>query len=177
MVSSLNGEPGPRMGTVYIGVGSNVDREINVRAAVDKLSRLGDSISVSPVYESPAYGFEGDNFYNLVVGLETTDSPQELTIKLQQIEDEQGRVRNGPRFSSRTLDLDLLLYDNLIIHNEQLDLPREDIESYAFVLFPLADIAADTMHPEKGIKISTLKENFDSSDSTLRKVYLDMEIK
>ncbi|NNE38321.1 MAG: 2-amino-4-hydroxy-6-hydroxymethyldihydropteridine diphosphokinase [Gammaproteobacteria bacterium] len=174
LASSLNGVQGTDMGKAYIGIGSNIDREKNIRTAVNKLSRLGASISISPVYESPAYGFEGENFYNLVVGLDTADSPQELARKLQQVEDEQGRVRNVPRFSSRTLDLDLLLYDNMVVHNEQLDLPREDVEAYAFVLFPLADIAADAIHPEKGIKISAIKENFDTSGLDIWKVNVDM---
>ncbi len=165
----------PDMGMAYIGIGSNVDREKNIHAAVNKLSTLGTNIRISPVYESPAFGFDGDNFYNLVVGLDTEDSPQQLTEKLQHIENEQGRLRDVPRFSSRTLDLDLLMYDDMVVHTEQMDLPREDIESYAFVLFPLADIAAETVHPEKGVKIGVIRESFDISGSTIWQVKFDLE--
>ncbi len=145
----------PDMGMAYIGIGSNVDREKNIHAAVNKLSTLGTNIRISPVYESPAFGFDGDNFYNLVVGLDTEDSPQQLTEKLQHIENEQGRLRD--------------------VHTEQMDLPREDIESYAFVLFPLADIAAETVHPEKGVKIGVIRESFDISGSTIWQVKFDLE--
>jgi 2-amino-4-hydroxy-6-hydroxymethyldihydropteridine diphosphokinase len=174
--SSFNAGPEPKMGIAYIGIGSNVDRENNIRSAVNKLSRLGRSLQISPVYESPAYGFKGDNFYNLVVGLETVDTPEELNSKLQQIENEQGRDRTGPRFSSRTVDLDLLLYDNLVIHNDHLNLPRQDIESYEFVLFPLADIAAEFVHPEKGVKIGEIRVDFKSSNSDIWQVQMDLAV-
>jgi 2-amino-4-hydroxy-6-hydroxymethyldihydropteridine diphosphokinase len=164
------------MGLAYIGIGSNVEREQNIRSALTALSTLGSNLRISSVYESPAYGFAGDNFYNLVTGFETSFSPQDLSVKLGQIEDGLGRLRNVPRFSSRTLDLDLLLYDDLVIHEDSLDLPRSDIESYAFVLCPLAEIAADTLHPEKGLKISKIWAEFDKTEQKIWKVEVDLSI-
>lgn len=162
-MSSLSVGPVISMGRAFIGIGSNVDRENNINSAVSELSRLGSNLRISSVYESEAYGFSGDNFYNMVVGFDTSLSPQDLSARLEKIEDDHGRDRNVPRYSSRTLDLDLLLFDDLIIHNDSIDLPRADIESFAFVLCPLAEIAADTLHPEKRIKISQIWENFNSN--------------
>lgn len=144
------------MPRVYIGIGSNVERDRNIRSGLEDLTSLGTGMLVSTVYESKAIGFDGDNFYNLAVGFDTELGPDELNDRLREIEDRHGRLRNVPRFSSRTLDLDLLLYGDLVQHTAGLDVPREDIIAYAFVLKPLAEIAADALHPEAGRSIADL---------------------
>ena len=106
------------MAKAFIGVGSNIDREENIRAALKALCKSFSAVVASKVYESSSVGFEGDNFFNLVVGIETELSPRELQDRLHEIEADYGRSRGGPRYVSRTLDLDLLLYDDI-------ELPRK----------------------------------------------------
>lgn len=158
------------MARTYIGLGSNIDRDRNIRSGIKDLMSLGSKVTISHVYESVAVGFNGDNFYNLVVGFDTEIPVDQLNIKLREIEESHGRLRNVPHFSSRTLDLDLLIYDDLIRHDEKIDVPREEILKYAFVLKPLAEIAADVEHPEIRVPISKLWKSFDGNGQKLWRV-------
>jgi len=151
------------MAYVYVSIGSNINRAENVRASIDRLKVLFGELSLSRVYETAAVGFEGQPFYNLVAGFETDMSPQDLVETLRRIENEQGRERLGKRFNDRTLDLDLLLYDNLILDEDGLSLPRDEILKYAFVLGPLAEIAGDRLHPVRQRSYQSLWEDFDAS--------------
>ncbi len=155
------------MAYVYVSIGSNINRAENVRAALDRLTVLFGELELSRVYETAAVGFEGQPFYNLVAGFETAISPQDLVETLRRIENEQGRERLGKRFNDRTLDLDLLLYDDLIMDEDGLSLPRDEILKYAFVLGPLAEIAADKLHPVKQQSYQSLWEGFDASDQPM----------
>jgi 2-amino-4-hydroxy-6-hydroxymethyldihydropteridine diphosphokinase len=152
------------MAMAYIGIGSNQDRDANIRSGLQALRQLGSAIVVSTVYESKSFGFDGDNFYNLAVAIDTDIDAPTLNVKLREIEQHHGRERNVPRFSSRTLDLDLLLYGEMVRHDGVLDLPRSDILGCAFVLRPLAEIAGHLQHPESGIKLSDLWAAFDRSE-------------
>jgi 2-amino-4-hydroxy-6-hydroxymethyldihydropteridine diphosphokinase len=134
---------------VYVSIGSNIDRERNVRGAVRALAQRFGHLTLSGVYETDAVGFAGDPFYNLVAGFDTDLSVEAVQDALKRIEGEHGRVReNIPRFSARTLDLDILLYGDLVRHDTRFDIPRGEIARYAFVLRPLADIAPAVKHPE-----------------------------
>ena len=152
------------MARVYISIGSNIEREQHVRAALDALDAHYGRVQCSTVYETAAVGFEGDSFYNLVVGLDTTETPAEVAAQLRAIEDRNGRVREGARFSARTLDLDLLLYDDLILEEGRLQLPRDEITRYAFVLKPLAEIAGTLRHPLTGKTYAQLWAEFPRKD-------------
>ena len=138
------------MPRVWISIGSNIDREHHIRAALRELRALFGVLRVSPVYETEAVGFEGDAFYNLVVGVETDRRPAELHRLMREIEARNGRQRRGSKFSSRTLDLDLLTYGNEVTDEGGKPLPRDEILKYAFVLAPLADVAPGERHPETG---------------------------
>ena len=124
-------------------------------------------LDISSVYESEAVGFEGDNFYNLVVGLDTELDVNEVNRLMHEIEDRYGRERSGPRFSARSIDLDLLLYDDLVLTDGKLALPREEILQNAFVLWPLAEIAPDVIHPLEKTSMSNLWGEFDKSKQQL----------
>ena len=155
---------------VFIGIGSNVNREKNIRSGVKSLRSLYGELIVSPVYESNAYGFEGDNFYNLVIGIHTNSSPQMLLETMHEIENSHGRVRNLPTLLSRTLDLDLLIYGDFVCHRDDLDIPRADIVKYSFTLGPLADIAGEFRHPESGELISNIWQAFEKDDQEIWEV-------
>ena len=148
------------MTRVYIGIGSNIDREPHIAAALDRLeAELGD-LQVSPVYESEAIGFDGAAFLNLVVGVDTKLSIAELTTLLRAIENDNGNPGNLPKFSARSLDLDLLTYGDYCGTSAGIVLPRSDITDYAYALWPLADIAADELHPQARISYRELRQGF-----------------
>jgi len=138
------------MAKIYISIGSNIDAEKNIRLAIRALQDHYGKLILSSVYESEAVGFDGDNFLNLVAGVNTEEDVYTVAATLRKIEDENGRDRSGPRFSSRIVDLDLLLYDNLIIKEDNLEVPRDEITKNAFVLLPLEEIAPQLIHPVSG---------------------------
>lgn len=148
------------MTRVYIGIGSNIERERNVRAALDRFEKLFAPLTVSPVYESEAMGFAGAAFFNLVVGFDTQLSLQELRLQLRAIERENGNAGNLPKFSARSLDLDLLTYGDFCGVVNGVKLPRADIAEYAYALWPLADIAGAELHPQLRISYRILKQQF-----------------
>ncbi len=159
---------------VFIGVGSNIDREDNVRAGIRVLRDQFANVVTSTVYESSAVGFAGDNFYNLVVSMETTLAPAALQEKLHTIENQFGRQRGGPRYASRTLDLDLLLYDDLVCNEDGLQIPREDVTMFAFVLCPLSELAGELRHPVSGERYADLWAAFEQKDQALWSVGLEL---
>jgi 2-amino-4-hydroxy-6-hydroxymethyldihydropteridine diphosphokinase len=160
------------MARVYVSVGTNIDRERHVRAALDALVAHYGAVQCSTIYETAAVGFDGDDFYNFVVGFDTGETPLEVAAQLRAIEDANGRLRSGPRFSSRTLDLDLLLYDDVILDEGRLQIPRDEITHQAFVLAPLAEIAGERRHPLTGTTFAQLWAEFPQADATLRPVQL-----
>ena len=158
---------------VYVSIGSNIDPARHVRQALRDLRQEFGGLRVSPVYASAAVGFDGDDFLNLVVGFDTSDSPEGVAERLRRIEDANGRVRGPERYAARTLDLDALTYGNQRVDSGRLVLPRDEITRYAFVLRPLADIAGDEHHPALGRRFADLWAEFDASDQPLRRVSLD----
>ena len=138
------------MATVYLGLGSNIDAGKNLRTAVDALRHRYGELTVSPVYRSAPVGFEGPDFLNLVVALATDATPLEVLDEIERIHAMAGRQRGPDRYSSRPLDIDLLLHGDTVDPSPPLRLPRRDILDYGFVLRPLADIAPDLVHPVTG---------------------------
>lgn len=137
------------MAEVFIGVGSNIDREQNIVSGLASLRRQFGPLQQSPVYRSAAVGFEGDDFLNLVVRFDTALTVGDLSRQLREIESVHGRSPGAPKFSSRALDLDILLYGDAVGDIEGIVLPRAEVLFNAFVLQPLADIAPLARHPVK----------------------------
>lgn len=139
---------GPALGRAWLSLGSNVEPERHLAAAVAALIERFGRLEVSPVYRSEAVGFDGPAFLNLAVGLDSDLDPVQLDAWLHGLEDRLGRRRDGPRFSSRTIDLDLLLFDDRVLHGPgHLQLPRPELVEQAFVLRPMVDLAPGLVHP------------------------------
>ncbi len=141
-----------------LGLGSNVNAEVHIRAAIRELREQFDSVVFSPAYASQSVGFDGDDFINLVAGVETDMSPMELRQYLRDLEDRYGRKRDVPKFSDRSLDIDILLYDDLVLFSPVLEIPRAEILSFAHVLKPLADLVPDLVHPLARRSIAEVRE-------------------
>ncbi len=157
---------------VWLSIGTNVDREANVTGCIKALRAEFGELIISQVYENASFGFEGSPFYNLVVGFESDRSIDELTQTFHQIEADHGRIRSGPKFAARSLDIDLLTYGDEVLKQGKLELPRPEILEYAFVLGPLAEVAGDERHPISGETYSELWDRFDKSNHVLTPVEL-----
>ena len=145
--------------TVHIALGSNQgDRLSFLQKAVDNLhERVGDIAAVSKVYETPAWGFEGSAFLNACVAVHTRMEPEVVLQELLKIETSLGRERSaGKGYQSRTIDLDILLFEEETRASESLKLPHPELQRRKFVLFPLADVAAEVVHPVLKKKIKEL---------------------
>ncbi len=134
------------------------------------LERAFGAVRVSTIYRCPAVGFDGPDFHNAVAAFHSDLAVGEVAARLRQIENDCGRQRTGAKFSSRTLDLDLLLYGEQVLHEQGLDIPRREITRYAFVLKPLAELAPDRRHPESGQAFDDLWRAFSDSSQRLEVV-------
>lgn len=155
------------MARVYLSLGSNLEPHRHLRAALAELRGRFGAIEVSPAYRSAAVGFAGADFINLAVGLDTELEPEALNDWLHALEDRHGRRRDVPRFSDRTLDIDIVLYgDGVIDGPGHLQVPRAELQ-HAFVLRPLADIAPGARHPVSGRTVAELWAAFPSEREPL----------
>ncbi|MEB8433433.1 2-amino-4-hydroxy-6-hydroxymethyldihydropteridine diphosphokinase [Cocleimonas sp. KMM 6892] len=157
------------MVAVYIDIGSNIDREKNIQSCVDELQRKFPDMVFSKAYESASFGFKGDAFINISAGFETDLSYADLKDFLKSIENQHARKRSKTKFISRTLDVDVLLYGDEILRPDN-DVPRAEILKFPFVLFPLAEIAAETIHPEQKKTIAQLAKESDLDKNSLTEV-------
>ncbi len=156
------------MTEIYVSVGSNVEAVKNVQSGVLALQRDFGALRLSRVYESEAVGFEGENFLNLVVAAEAAGlSVMAVSRLLSDIEDAHHRDRASPRFSPRTLDLDLLLYGDEVYAADGVSLPRDEITKNAFVLAPLAELAPNLKHPVLNQDYQTLWDAYDKASQRL----------
>ena len=142
---------------VFISIGSNLDPEKNIDKVKIHLNSHFE-VTYSSIYKTPAEGFSGQDFLNLVCSFETNFDPLELRSFLKEIEKKMGRTPSQKGMSSRVIDLDLILYGNLIEKTDQLDIPSKDIEKYNFVLEPLCELAGDAIHPELKISYREIKD-------------------
>lgn len=158
------------MTRVYLGVGSNIERERYIVAGLDALLAAFGGLSLSSVYNSAAVGFDGQPFLNLVVALDTDVALGELARSLRHIEVEHGRPCNATRFSARQLDIDILTYGRRVGIVAGVELPRGEILENAFVLRPLAELAPEEIHPAVGKNYAELWRAFDRQSQPVQKV-------
>ena len=161
------------MPKVYVSIGSNINREVNLQLAITTLRERYESVELSPVYETPSVGFDGDPFYNLVAGFED-DRPVESVIQtLQDIEAGCGRDQSAPKFGSRSIDLDIILYGDLIRHDESVRLPRPELLKYNFMLKPLVDLVPHLVHPELNKTLAECGIEYLSSTLDYREIEIE----
>jgi 2-amino-4-hydroxy-6-hydroxymethyldihydropteridine diphosphokinase len=158
------------MALVYLGIGSNIERERYVTAGLDALQGLFQELQLSSVYDSAAVGFEGQPFLNLVAEVQTDFTVAQLATRLRHIEFEHGRPVNATRFSARQLDIDILTYDDAVGVLDGVTLPRDEILENAFVLCPLAELVPNALHPVVKRSYRALWAAYDESVQPLRKV-------
>ena len=155
------------MARVYLSLGSNVEPQRYLPAAIAGLRERFGEIVVSPAYRSKSVGFDGADFVNLAVGLDTELSPEVLNDWLHALEDRHGRRRDVPRYADRTLDIDIVLYDARVIDGPgHLQIPRHELQ-HAFVLRPIADIAPQVRHPRTGLSMAELWAAFPAQSEPL----------
>lgn len=165
------------MALVTVSLGSNIDAERHLQLAVRALHQRFKPVKLSPVYQTEAVGFEGDDFLNLVASFDSNEKPQTLGRALKSIEDDIGRDRDQPRFSARVIDLDLLTVDDLVVDDEGVQIPRHEITENAFVLKPLSDIHGDLIHPVLKQAYAELWKNMEpeSGRIELYSMHFDLE--
>ena len=158
------------MALIYLSLGSNVEAQRNIEAAMDALADTFGELIISSVYESEAVGFDGDSFYNLVVGIHSDLGVGELSKILKTIEDQQGRDRSAPKFGARSLDIDILTVDDRVGVIDGISIPRDEILKNAFVLQPLAELAPQLLHPLLNERYENLWQQYPANKQKLWKI-------
>lgn len=160
------------MSRAYLSLGSNLDAEAHLRAAIDALRARFGAVQLSPVYRTKAVGFDGNAFLNAAAVIETDLEPEALNQWLHALEDSHGRDRSGPRYGDRTLDIDIVLFDERTLQGPgHLRIPRPELQ-HAFVLKPLADIAPHVVVPGSGNTLAQLWQQHPERHEPLEQVVL-----
>lgn len=157
------------MARVFVSIGSNIDREAQIISGVRALRDLYGRVLLSSVYECEPVGFIGDHFYNLVAEVQTDVSPGQVGQDLKALEKVHGRVDFSKKFSARKMDLDILLYDNQVLETP-VQIPRDEIPENAYVLWPLAELAPELVHPVLNKSYQQLWQEYDKNKQIIRKV-------
>jgi len=147
------------MAKIFVGLGSNIEPTIHIQQGMDALLKSFPDCIFSKQYESESVGFDGENFINSVAEFTSPLTISEVVAVLGKIEDASGRTRTGPKFSARTLDIDLLLYDDVVCE-APVSLPRYEILKNAFVLWPLSELAPTSKHPVNGKTYAQLWQEY-----------------
>jgi len=162
------------MATVFLGLGSNQSPQKNLCLATKELGSRYGELELSAVYRSAAVGFDGADFLNLVVRLQSEEEPLAICDEIELIHNIAGRDRGSEKWESRPLDIDLLLYNDLVRDDRPVCVPRDDILEYSFVLRPLAELAPDQVHPVTGKTFAKHWQEFDAASHPLKQVCVDL---
>lgn len=158
------------MATVFLGIGSNQLPEENLRLAIQELGNRYGALDLSPVYRSASVGFDGDDFLNLVVRFESDVSVHSICTEIELIHNLAGRQRGSDKWESRPLDIDVLLYNDLILDEKPVRVPRDDILRYSFVLRPIAELAPLHVHPVTGRTLLEHWQEYDAASHPLEEI-------
>ncbi len=161
------------MPEVYVAAGSNVRPRDNLRRVLAILRRSWPDMRVSRAYANPAVGFQGDDFVNLVMGFETDEPLDAVLARLHAAEAACGRPREAPKWAPRSMDLDVLLYGDMVGEFPGAVLPRPDLLRRAYMLGPLAELAPEVEHPTLHRSIRDLWEGFDRDAHVMRAVDIE----
>ncbi len=159
---------------VAVSLGSNNNAEHNIKKALKALREKYGQLTLSPVYQTASIGFKGDDFLNLVASFYTTEYATKIVQTLKSIEQAMGRVKSEAKYSSRTIDLDLLIVDDRVIHEDGVQIPRHEILLNAFVLKPLSDIHGDLNHPVANKKYAQLWQEMQPRADRIEVFELDL---
>jgi 2-amino-4-hydroxy-6-hydroxymethyldihydropteridine diphosphokinase len=151
------------MPRVFVAAGSNIEPEKNLAQAARAIERAFPDVRFSPWYRNKAVGFEGDDFINFVAGFSTELPVHDVVKRLREIETACGRPREAPKWAPRSMDLDILLYGDLVHEEPGLKLPRPDLVKRPFMLGPMADLAPEIVHPTLHVTIGELWQRFDKA--------------
>jgi len=162
------------MSEVYVAAGSNVDPERHLRIAAKEIARVFPGARFSGAYRNAAVGFEGEDFINFVVGFSTELPVEAVVAELQRIEGLCGRTRDAPKWAPRSMDLDILLYGDLVCERPGLILPRPDLLKRPYMLGPMAEIAPQAPHPVQGLSMEQLWARFDRDAHPLTRIELPL---
>ena len=159
---------------VFVAAGSNLEPEKNLAHACAEMLHSWPDAKFSRAYRNVAVGFEGPDFINLVVGFSTAHPVDAVIARLRAIETRCGRPRYAPKWASRTMDLDVLLFGDLVVKTDDYTLPRPDLLKRPYMLGPLAEIAPDVVHPTEHRTIGELWEHFDRNGHEMTAVKLKL---
>jgi 2-amino-4-hydroxy-6-hydroxymethyldihydropteridine diphosphokinase len=158
----------------FVALGSNIAPEMHLRQAARLLRERFVDTRFSACYRNPAFGFVGADFVNAVAGFDTTLSVEALVAALREIETQCGRWPADPRWGPRAIDLDLLLYGELVGSTPDYTLPRPDLARRVYMLGPLAQLAPELRYPPNGPSIAELWSRFPQSPTGLTRIELDL---
>ncbi len=157
---------------VFVAAGSNLEPEKNLARACAEIRHTWPDTVCSRAYRNAAVGFEGPDFINLVVGFSAAQPLDSVIARLRAIETQCGRPRYAPKWASRTMDLDVLLFGDLVAKTTEYTLPRPDLLKRPYMLGPLAEIAPEVVHPIAGQTIGELWAAFDRDGHAMSPVDL-----
>jgi 2-amino-4-hydroxy-6-hydroxymethyldihydropteridine diphosphokinase len=157
---------------VFVAAGSNVEPVANLRRALDALHAEFAPLTLSRAYRNAAVGFSGEDFVNLVLGFATPLDVDAVIERLHAAEAACGRERDAPKWAPRAMDLDILLYGDLVCDRPGLKLPRPDLVRRPYMLGPMAEIAPEVRHPTLGLTMGELWRRFDRDAHAMQPIEL-----
>jgi len=158
------------MPRVFVAAGSNINAEQNLARTSREMAQSFPDVRFSPWYRNKAVGFEGDDFINFVAGFTSDLSVHDVVSRLREIEELCGRPRQAPKWAPRSMDLDILLYGDLVHEEPGLKLPRPDLVKRPFMLGPMADLAPEVVHPTLHVTIGELWRQFDQAAHPMMRI-------